>query len=63
MRRNIKSLFKFIFLSGATVGFTVILFKLLRNVENTKFDQIISVRDVKDPMPVPPIDLLSVNNT
>lgn len=53
MRRNIKSLFKFIFLSGATIGFTIILFKLLRSVETVKYDKLVAL-DANQPMPVPP---------
>lgn len=56
MRRNIKSLFKFIFLSGATIGFTIILFKLLRNVDSVKYDKLIAL-DANEPMPVPPAPL------
>lgn len=56
MRRNIKSLFKFIFLSGATIGFTIILFKLLRNVDTVKYDKLVAP-DANEPMPVPPAPL------
>lgn len=34
MRRSTKSLFKFAILSGFTISFTVVTFKLLRKIEN-----------------------------
>lgn len=55
MKRNVKSVFKFLLLSGVTVVFTVLLFRLLKSqdlVGHAKFYQ----RD-RGPLPFPPEEI------
>lgn len=60
MKRNVKSVFKFVLLSGVTVLCTVVLFRLLR-YKSPNFEKLSNSNLIRntDPFPVPPEDVSS----
>ncbi|KAF2894243.1 hypothetical protein ILUMI_11936 [Ignelater luminosus] len=54
MKRNVKSVFKFLALAGATAAVTVLLFRLIRNPDITRHATLIQREN--GPLPVAPED-------
>lgn len=62
MRRSTKSLFKFVILSGVTIGFTIISFKILRKLETqSNYDYVVPESDEKHPLPPAELRVPHVN--